>query len=116
MSHRIFQDLYDAFSNNVAQVKDPNTEGSTIVVGNKGYAIVELDSTDSGAGDRVLEDATNLQVGVKVLVVLDVDGGSIDIESDDGDVTLTAPGDFAEFVVSKANGVNVWRVGATHLT
>lgn len=113
MSHRIIQDLYNALSNSVASSKDPGASG-TVVVGTKSLAICEC--TTAGAETRVLEAAANLVVGVEAVVILDVDGGDLTIESDDGDVVCTAPGDFGKFIVSKATGVNVWRTVATHLT
>lgn len=106
MSHRIYQDLYDALSNHVGTVKDPGASG-TIVVGNKGQAICEVET--AGAETRVLEAAENLVIGVRCLVVFTVDGGNLTVESDDSDVVLNSAGDVCEFIVTSAAGTKTWR-------
>jgi len=106
MSHRIYQDLYVALTNNVCQVPDPGASG-TIGVGTKSLAICEVVTATTES--RTLTDASDLPVGTRCIVCLKTDGGDLTIASDDTSVVLADAGDVAEFVVSKSGTDNVWK-------
>ncbi len=106
-AHRAALDEYKALAIHTYEVPDPGDTG-TIDCAGKGKTICKV--TSAGAETRVLSAATDLPLGARCVVLVDVVTTSVTVESDDSDLVLNGDGDAGEFIVASNAGTKEWRL------
>ena len=110
-AQKLAHDLDAAFQHQILEVSDPGS-GGTISPEYQGLSICRV--TTAGAETRVAASAAKYGVGQRLLVILEVAGGNLTVDTDDTDVILTTAGQFAEFVVVKTSAsAKAWRMVAS---
>ena len=111
-AHATAMNLDRALRAGFFNVNDPGASGTISWTG-KGRAICKV--VTAGSESRALPSATGYGVGSKLRVILNTAGGALSITGADRTVALAVAGETADFVVSQAAGVNVWRVAGVNV-